>query len=73
MSGPKDVLVDKQSATHYTKGERNLEHVLPIPATHSDLVKFERSEDTVVKAKLGDMCRRAVAHLAQHVQATEGT
>lgn len=73
MSGTKEFLVTKQSATHYKEGERHLEHVLPISATHSDLVKFERNEDNVIKAKLGDICRRAVARLPQRVQGADGT
>lgn len=72
MSGPKAVLVDKQSATYYKEGERDLENVLPISATHSDLVKLERNYDGVIKAKLSDVCHRAVQSLAQNAPRVEG-
>lgn len=73
MTGPTQVLVDKQSATRHKEGESNLEHMIPISATHSDLVKFAHNEDGVVKATLRTICRRIVGNLAQNVQHAEGT
>lgn len=63
MEGPEELLVTKTSATHCSRpGEDGPEHICPIRATHSDIVKFGRYDAAYdpVRHRISSLCRRAV-------------
>lgn len=62
MEGPKEILLTQTSATHCRQWEEGSEHVCPISASHSDIVKFRRNEAEYEKVlqKVKGVCHRAL-------------
>jgi hypothetical protein len=62
MTGPKEFLVTKPSATHCRPWEQSLEHICAVARTHSNMVKFapQDHEYKKVRARLERLARRAI-------------